>query len=1031
MKQIKTNKNFFNPIIASSLAFLLSGSLYGQGSITTNCGTSNSCNSITGDVVIKWGDVSNNANFETSTSDNTTTIIFNKSGTGDSASTGKIDTVNFKDSAFMDKKIFTDNGNHTMTVTLDSGKTFNLTAENTIFNANLVIDDTSSSPGPNFTGTFKHGVTGNINIGADKNLSNANTTLTFGDTLAQNSPKELKGNITIYAADASSNNITFKEDFKTQKIWTIQGKSAITFEKNATMQSSGEVIYTGWWQKKGAAEATFTFKGTTNLIKNTGNPQGIAIQANANSYNNQNAKNILKFEGNNSTNTIEGAIIATANLNHDHKGINEITFSEETATNTIKGSIIAKVSNVSENNIIFKGKTSNTIIGSITANDGINKISMNSASGSNTIAGIITATADSYGNQGINYLYFSGEKTTIGNNEITNKAKAITTSIIANKKDKSTTDIHNFLKLESKTNEINLKDLSALAEGEANRDKARNVISLESTKSSMMSEGGNTTPNTLRIVNITSTGGRNYIGKNILNQQQTNGKAMDSASLTENTSAMKFTDATNAFEGVLQIGSISSSNGGWNNISYKASDKILNTAAEGVRLTENTIIGLPSNPDISMAGSLNTAISGNNNLYLDLSANTDFANVSQLTSAENTSKTQAVIIGNIDNENKGTNNIKIVGGNSEGTHIKTGLIGNITTNGGNNNLIFENSIWLPNYIATTNTEKTTNINIPENLSGTLMNKDSGTTNIVLRTSNPALNTLGASMFNVINSENNGKVNIVVQGQFNVGANISYANNTAGGTTFIFANSNDINGSTKDNFDSGSTDISDANSKVLGITYQDGIKLTLKDKSIGGGSFLGTYAHYFNNVAENNSLLTLKINRENKENTQTDTITIKGLALGEITELSPSSKTKGNEGDSSNTTTYNYNVTLDKNSAFVGNITLQENSNVTLTMSEGSKLLTDNKHLKINTLTINNTKGVDTNEVSLEIFAQSNTIIDTATINLDGSLATNNNGNLNPATRKDFRLLEIGKQDGGNNNGLQGNGALFRVYMNDK
>ncbi|MCE3037664.1 hypothetical protein, partial [Helicobacter anatolicus] len=520
MKQIKTNKNFFNPIIASSLAFLLSGSLYGQGSITTNCGTNNNCNSITGDVVIKWGDTSNNANFETSTSDNTTTIIFNKSGTGDSTSTGKIDTVNFKDSAFMDKKIFTDNGNHTMTVTLDSGKTFNLLAENTIFNANLVINDTSSSSTPKFTGTFKHGMTGNINIGADKNLSNANTTLTFGDTPTneantQNSPKELKGNITIYAADASNNTITFKEDFKTQKISTIQGKSAITFEKNATIQSSGEAISTGTWEKKGVAEATFTFKGTTNLIKNTGNPQGIAIRAHTNSGPNKNAKNILKFEGDNSTNTIEGAILAIANLNHDRKGINEITFSEKTATNTIKGSIAAKVSSVSENNIIFKGKTSNTIIGSITANDGINKISMIPTSGSNTIAGIITATADSYGNQGINYLYFSGEKTTIGNNEITDETKAITTSIIANKKDKSTTDIHNFLKLESKTNEINLKDLSALAEGETNRDKARNVISLESTKS-MMSEGGNTTPNTLRIVNITSTGGRNYIGKNIL-----------------------------------------------------------------------------------------------------------------------------------------------------------------------------------------------------------------------------------------------------------------------------------------------------------------------------------------------------------------------------------------------------------------------------------------------------------------------------------------------------------------------------------
>nr|WP_269843847.1 autotransporter outer membrane beta-barrel domain-containing protein [Helicobacter anatolicus] len=99
------------------------------------------------------------------------------------------------------------------------------------------------------------------------------------------------------------------------------------------------------------------------------------------------------------------------------------------------------------------------------------------------------------------------------------------------------------------------------------------------------------------------------------------------------------------------------------------------------------------------------------------------------------------------------------------------------------------------------------------------------------------------------------------------------------------------------------------------------------------------------------------------------------------------------------------------------------------MSEGSKFLTDSKHLKIDTLTLNTTSGVKTEEILLNTFAQSNTIIDIATINPNGSLATNNNGSLNPATRTDFRLLEIGKQDGKDSSGLQGNGALFRVYVN--
>ncbi|MCE3040526.1 hypothetical protein, partial [Helicobacter anatolicus] len=431
------------------------------------------------------------------------------------------------------------------------------------------------------------------------------------------------------------------------------------------------------------------------------------------------------------------------------------------------------------------------------------------------------------------------------------------------------------------------------------RSGGKNYIAINNNANKENSKSGTATQkqNNLSIQLISANNGHNYIGKN--------------------TSAMKFINDSNAFEGVLQVGSMSSTNGGTNNISYKASDKILSTNTAGLKLAQNAIVGsLTSNPDAVTIGNLNTVVSGNNNLYLDLSKNTDFANVSNLTSTGINKNTQAIIIGNIDNQIKEANNIKIVGGNSEGTvaqadkmttndtYIKTGLIGNITTNGGTNNLIFENSIWLPSYIIT----NTKMIDIPKNLSGTLINKNGGTTNLVLRTSSATLNNLGTSMFNIQNES--GQVNVVVQGQFNVGANVTYGDNTNGSTTFIFANSNDINGSTKDSFDNNSTTID--NNKVLGVTYQDGIKLVLQDKIIKTNdkkniSFLATYKNYFISK-DTDPVLTLTTSRTNNSNFK-DTIVIEGLFVGDLVALQRSETNKDKHAD--------LNITLKTNSAFFG------------------------------------------------------------------------------------------------------------------
>ncbi|MCE3040525.1 beta strand repeat-containing protein, partial [Helicobacter anatolicus] len=1039
------------------------------------------------------------------------------SGENSSPSTGTL-TVNFEDGAVMEGNI-----GHKFNVNSSGHAQGDTQKEANDFQKRVVVFKNSAPQATNTQNTEPNYVlTGNINsFGTGYTGENPDTNKGNHVTFEHGS---MKGNIfaSRYNYRAGYNEVIFKDanttffgTIRAAGSFQVSSRNVVTFEGATNTlkanENNNDVILSDGNGCDGYNNCkhdvlgfnSITFKGTTTNNTIDGNitteagTNNVTFEDNASSAQNNSINGAIvvmdfrdyNFDAFGGTNNITFKNHSGSNTIHDvraSKGTNNIIFAafdnktqegkmeDSGLKNTIKGAILA---DGGINNIIFgtankaeevvdgkQSKISNTIAGTITANGGTNKISMN---GDNTIAGTITAGLN--GNQGINYFYFSGDKTTISK---ATDAKASDISIIAHNRDNNNTYKHNFLKLESKTNEIILKNLSALSDKwGGDRGNARNIISLEST-----------TANTIRIDAITSTGGYNYIGKNILTQTNGNGKETNTINLTENTSGMSFTDATNAFEGVLQVGSISSSNGGWNNISYKASDKILGMVAapekeeenqEGkVITTQNAIIGSLALEAMTKDGEqetapknlLKTAISGNNNLYLDLSKNTDFADVNNLIQNEASSsqplnqesllpKLQAVILGNIDNKTSGTNNIKIVGGSGAATdmmkmgeaatkndHIKLGLVGNITANGGSNNLIFENSIWLPSYIVAADTRKVANINLPKNLSGTLINNN-GTTNIVLRASNPTLNNLGTSMFNVINSGNSGKVNIVVQGQVNIGANITYGGRLDGDSyiwegkqhlgevTLIFANSNDMNGSTKDSFDNKNTDVSGTSSKVLGVTYQDGVKLTLKDRVVSidsqKKSFVEVYKDYFSDIADN-GLLTLTTKRENQSNAQTDTITIKGLALGDISELSPSNKTREGDGQSS-TTTYNYNVTLDKNSAFVGNITLQDHSNVKLTMSEGSKFLTDSKHLKIDTLTIKATNGVNTNEILLGTFAQSNTIIDIASMGNDlGDLAT----------REDFRLLEIGKasmqeqQAEMNDKGLQGSGAIFRVYMND-
>ncbi|MCE3037663.1 hypothetical protein LW135_07525, partial [Helicobacter sp. faydin-H20] len=191
MKQIKTNKNFFNPIIASSLAFLLGGSLYGQN-VNTSCSSSMNCTDIKDHIFFKFNSTNtpegSNIDFVGYT------VTFGKS----------INSATLKDSYFQSKSF--NFPNKIMTVVLKSNKTFNLEASKAIFNGSLTVYNEDINSRPTFTGKFSHGMQGNIIIGFNndiRSLYGVNSTLTFNSS----GTNMINGNIIV---NSGSNTIIFK-----------------------------------------------------------------------------------------------------------------------------------------------------------------------------------------------------------------------------------------------------------------------------------------------------------------------------------------------------------------------------------------------------------------------------------------------------------------------------------------------------------------------------------------------------------------------------------------------------------------------------------------------------------------------------------------------------------------------------------------------------------------------------------------------------------------------------------------------------
>ena len=370
----------------------------------------------------------------------------------------------------------------------------------------------------------------------------------------------------------------------------------------------------------------------------------------------------------------------------------------------------------------------------------------------------------------------------------------------------------------------------------------------------------------------------------------------------------------------------------------------------------------------------------------------------------------------------------LASGGSNHIFLKGGSFkGNLEAKQGSNNIILENTLWDPLNTESHNTAST------DSSSTGKITTSGGTTNLVIRVSSTGdssashtANTAGENpkMYSIHTSS--GTSNLVLQGQFNLGAYIDYGKD--GTTNLIFANSNDGQADVF-NTTNAATDV--ANNKVLGKTYKDGVKLSLKDKSIktdnqsSDSSFIEKYKHYFEGVSKE-GLLTLKSDHRG----DTNIISVQGLAVGNISELGATNTSA--QATTGTQTIRHYDVTLEENSAFVGDISLQSNSQVTLTMKKGSKLLTDSANLKLANLKLDGA-SYHQEQILNSTFEQKNTVIDIASMGSDFA-SIQREGNK-------FRLLSIGtdttvttgsqpatRDTQTPSGGLTGGSALFRVYV---
>ena len=924
------------------------------------------------------------------------------------------------------------------------------------------------------TGARTSGGTNNIIFGTNS----SGTTASHQVDANTGTTSTITGNITANGYRTGVNTITFYNDGVINGTITAgsggyQGTNTITFNKNATIGNASEgkalttstssLIADNTSNNYTAKTNTLTFNGTTNSV--TFNE--------VKTLGHGNTKNILKFTNGTSTVTIN-SITATNGVNHITK--NDQMVGADCFKGTIKIGRISSSGNNANNTIrVDSTSTMSTIndislntIGDISAdNNSSNTIELKAATGKSNTVGKIYARNSRNQITADNLVFNNSNGERIIDADGGSASNTITSSSTLKIENKG--DIvarwggTNTITANSGTTITNANLLAGMDRDNSQASYGKNILVLKGVSNTITLKAvqvyGNNSYNSIAKVDLSAINSNSFTFSPV-SSESTHQRGVASPQAETQTDI-----ASEAMVGTLQISNgVSGNNSGWNNIAFQASANQATPVIQ--KLKEVTPAEqspeLPSQKTLHFKEGgktleLDTAISGNANIYLDMSkVDHAFGGVTtkpeillqklslQDASAITDTLSKSAILGHVDNIG-GQQNIYIKG-KGDNAGLTLGLTGNIINgngNGGTMNIIFEDSFWTPYAVINGGQGSTTGVG------GIVTTNSTGKTNIVLRKSSttsvvPGVGAYDASttampVYKVVSQQ--GETNIVMQGNIAASSYISYTN--GGSVNLIFANSND---NQADSYTSGNTDASQ--NKILGKTYKDGVKLALHDKQILVGdtrqSFLNTYGHYFSTHDEG-SLLNVTATRmltdSGSSKTQTDSVYIKGLALGNISAL-----TSSNGGEvAKNGTTYNYNVVLGAHSAFVGDMKLQDNAVIDLIMEDSSKLLTDVEHLKLKTLTLKS-QGYNTNEMLLDTFAQNNTIIDIATM---GDAL----GNL--TQRSAFRLLEIGDASGAGAGvggvpgvpgvagyaaaaaasgasgvkGLQGSGALFRVYVN--
>ena len=947
-------------------------------------------------------------------------------------------------------------GTGTMTIDFgigsDSARDFTLdlsdtSAGNFSYKGNLVVKagkgylDTGSST---FNGYFKKAFIGNITLERTEsgNASWAKNNLTFDSGIQGNistkvgtntitfNDGNLEGSISALTSGGSFanpiNHITFEKKASiTGNIsadsgpWTISSQNNIKFEANGTIGSSSE-------------PSTITSLGGNNTITFVGDGTIYAnLQSTSTPYGSV-GTNAINFQGT-GTNTIKGNITGNG-------ANNTISFTGANSTNTIVGNLSAGTTDrggSGANTITAKnngGSVDLTINGNILTDAGTNSITVEN--GTLTIKKANTASSD---------IVIKGNGGLAGSNTISAKTLTITVDKIEASRDNADGGHSNYQNSITATENNTSSTLTA-----TNGIVAKNSVSSQNSNTIDIkqgtltinaggiegSNGGNNTI-TAGVMNITGDvavfGG--YTSKNSLtltgsSDSNISGKlsvvgqhnVKDSQNTLKINGAGKLTISGGIEARSNGINSITLTNGSLESSSIattSGSNTINSTGAGSVTLTggidnnagttsiittgTGTFTLNNSNATISTYGgaTANTKIQSKGALTLKLKSiqvtSDGNPNNTNTIIAENAGNNQITVSDGIQtNHGKGITNLAINGNSSNTT--SSSLTANII-NSGSTNIILQDTTWAPSSLKKT-------IGTPTN-SGTLTN-NSGTTNLVIRTTRAITQNGNIPIYNV--NANGGNTNIVMQGEASAVANLNYG---GGKATLIFASSND---SATDSFASDSTNLS-AN-KILGKTYQDGIKLTLHDYNVAiqdtSKSLIDTFGDHFRNA--NGALLTLDVARTSSA----DTIKIDGLIAGDISSLA----------DSQNNNKQ-YEVELASESAFVGTIGIQS-TNISLKMDANSKLVfaggKSTAYAKLATLTINNA-SFDSTQTMNPIFDQTNTVI---------NLATGVNDVYNAPNRTDFRLLEIGTKSQTNantgfvsTNGTDGTkGILFQVYVND-